>query len=114
LENHQNKVLPSESGREAGIQAPALPAVDCVITGGAGTLSAKQKYLLGRKVDINRAGRREISDLPGISDAVALSVVETRNRIGGFRRSEDLLLVRGIKEKRLKKILPFLAGFTNN
>ncbi|MBI5342874.1 MAG: helix-hairpin-helix domain-containing protein [Deltaproteobacteria bacterium] len=94
--------------------ATALPAVDCVPSGGAGTLTARQKYLLGRKVDINRAGTQEISGLPGISDAVALSVVETRNRIGGFRRAEDLLLARGIKEKRLKKILPFLAGFHNN
>jgi DNA uptake protein ComE-like DNA-binding protein len=107
-------VHPAEGRLEAGLPATALPAVDCVLSGGAGTLTARQKYLLGRKVDINRAGPREISGLPGISDAVAQSVVETRNRIGGFRRAEDLLLARGIKEKRLKKILPFLAGFHNN
>jgi hypothetical protein len=55
-----------------------------------------------------------ISDLPGISDSVAKAVVEERERRGGFRRPEDLLAVRGIKEKRLKKILPFIVIFPNN
>jgi DNA uptake protein ComE-like DNA-binding protein len=40
--------------------------------------------------------------------------VEERNRRGGFRRPEDLLAVRGIKKKRLKKILPFIAIIHNN
>lgn len=77
-------------------------------------MTARQKYLLGMRVDINRAGYREISDLPGISDAVAKAVVAERERRGGFRRPEALLGVPGIKEKRLKKILPFLAPFPNN
>jgi len=45
---------------------------------------------------------------------VAQAVVETRRRIGRFGRPEDLMQVPGIKEKRLKKILPFLCGFGNN
>jgi len=77
-------------------------------------LTAKQAYLLGKRVDINRAGLAEIEGLPGISRDVAESVVETRIRLGGFRRPADLLKVTGIKEKRLKKILPFLVEFPNN
>ena len=65
-------------------------------------------------MDINRAGHQEISGLPGISDSVAKAVVEERKRRGGFHRPEDLLAVRGIKEKRLKKILPFIAIIHNN
>ena len=65
-------------------------------------------------MDINRAGYQEISGLPGISASVARAVVEERKKQGGFRRPEDLLAVRGIKEKRLKKILPFIALFPNN
>jgi len=84
-------------------------------TGGrTGPLSVRQRFLLGRKVDVNKAGWQEISGLPGISDAVARAVVEKRGQTGLFRRPEDLLGVRGIKEKRLKKILPFLSGFPNN
>ena len=82
--------------------------------GHGGPLTARQKFLLGLRVDINRAGFKEISDLPGISDTVGKAVVAERERRGGFRRPEDLLGVRGIKEKRLKKILPFIALFPNN
>ncbi|MGW8285543.1 MAG: ComEA family DNA-binding protein [Candidatus Deferrimicrobiaceae bacterium] len=65
-------------------------------------------------MDINRAEYKEISGLPGISDPVAKAVVEERKRRGAFRRPEDLLAVRGIKEKRLKKLLPFIAIIHNN
>ena len=81
--------------------------------GHGGPLTVRQKFLLGIRVDINRADFKEISDLPGISDSVAKAVVEERERRGGFRRPEDLLAVRGIKEKRLKKILPFIVIFPN-
>jgi len=90
------------------------PAIDCTASVPTGPLNVKQRFLLGRKVDINRAGWEEISGLPGISDKVAESIVETRGRIGRFRRPEELMMARGIKEKKLKKILPFISGFDNN
>jgi competence ComEA-like helix-hairpin-helix protein len=79
-----------------------------------GPLSIRQKYLLGKRVDINHATEEEISELPGISDQVAAAVVAERSRRGGFRSPRDLLSVRGIKEKRLEKILPFLSEIENN
>ena len=77
-------------------------------------LTVRNRFLLGQRVDINRATYQEISGLPGISDSVAKAVVEERNKRGTFRRPEDLLAVRGIKGKRLKKILPFIAIIYNN
>lgn len=100
--------------RSTASPSPAIMVTDCVVSSLPGPLNVRQNFLIGRKVDINRAGSKEISALPGISDRVAGSVVETRNRIGGFRRPEDLLMVKGIKGKKLKKILPFLSGFHNN
>lgn len=79
-----------------------------------GPLTLRQRFLLGARVDINRAGIREISELPGLSGEVARAVVEERRRVGRFEAPEDLLAVRGIKGKRLKKILPFLSEFHNN
>ena len=80
----------------------------------SGPLTIRQKYLLGKRIDINKASLVEISELPGISDQVAAAVVEERDRLGRFRSPEDLLGVKGIKEKRLKKILPFLSEMANN
>lgn len=89
-------------------------AIDCAVTMKSGPLTVRQKYLLGKRVDVNRASFKEVNGLPGISDKVARAVIDTRARRGGFRHPEDLLDVSGIKEKRLKKILPFLTGFHNN
>jgi competence protein ComEA len=104
----------TESGIDSASLVSQLPAVDCTLTGYPGPLTTKQKYLLGKRVDINKASLEEIEGLPGISTKVAESVIETRNRLGGFRRPEDLLKVKGIKEKRLNKLLPFLVKFPNN
>ena len=79
-----------------------------------GPPSLRQKYLLYKPIDINSAPEREIAELPGISRAVAAAVVAERKRAGGFRSPEDLLQVKGIKAKRLEKILPFLAPMENN
>lgn len=79
-----------------------------------GPPTIRQKYLLGKRVDINRASLAEIAELPGITDKIAAAVVEERERIGRFRSPDDLLGVKGIKGKRLQKILPFLAKIPNN
>ena len=99
-------ILPSSSGDETAVLSAESPR--------SGPLTIRQKYLLGKRVDINKAPLEEISELPGISDKIAAAVVEERDRLGRFRSPEDLLGVRGIKEKRLQKILPFLVKMPNN
>jgi competence ComEA-like helix-hairpin-helix protein len=99
-------VVPSVSDNNSTILSGESPR--------SGPLTIRQKYLLGKRVDINKASMAEISELPGISDKIAAAVIEERDRIGGFRSPEDLLGVTGIKGKRLQKILPFLSKMTNN
>ena len=79
-----------------------------------GPLTIRQKYLLGKRIDINKASLLELSELPGISDKVAAALLEERDRLGRFRSPRDLLGVKGIKRKRLQKILPFLSEMQNN
>ena len=98
--------LPSATDDEAAPRSPESPR--------SGPLTIRQKYLLGKRVDINKASLSEISELPGLSDGIAAAVVEERDRLGRFRSPEDLLGVKGIKEKRLQKILPFLKKMPNN
>ncbi len=93
--------------------APAVPAVDNEITPRNAPLSIRQKYLIGKRIDINKALMEEINSLPGVSDAMAAAIIAERERIGRFRSHQDLLQVKGIKEKRLKKILPFLEKMDN-
>jgi competence ComEA-like helix-hairpin-helix protein len=99
-------VLPSATDDETAVLSAESPR--------RGPITIRQKYLLGKRVDINKASLVEISELPGISEVVAAAVLEERDRLGRFRSVEDLLRVKGIKEKRLQKILPFLAKIQNN
>lgn len=111
-------VLPSMEASDDSSPAPSVSDDETTARSAesprSGPLTIRQKYLLGKRVDINVASLAEISELPGISDMIAAAVVEERDRLGRFRSPEDLLGVKGIKEKRLQKILPFLAKMPNN
>jgi competence ComEA-like helix-hairpin-helix protein len=60
-------------------------------------------------VDINHAGIEELTTLPGIGKTTAQKIIEFREKNGPFRRVEELLIIRGISEKRLKQIRPRLS-----
>lgn len=60
-------------------------------------------------VDINHASVEELTTLPGIGKVTARRIVEFREKNGPFRRLEDLLIIRGISEKRLQQILPRIS-----
>jgi competence protein ComEA len=57
-----------------------------------------------RRVNINTATREELERLPGIGEALAERIVEHRERYGPFRRTEHLLVVRGISESRFEQL----------
>ncbi len=90
------------------------PPVEGAVGARPGSLTLRQRFLLGRTLDVNRAGWRELAQLPGLSVRTAKEWVSLRETRGPYRVPRDLLRVPGIKEKRLKKILPFLSGFANN
>jgi competence protein ComEA len=60
-------------------------------------------------VNVNTASAEELSQLPGVGPARARSIVELREKRGGFKRVEDLLEVKGIGEAGLAKLRPFVA-----
>ena len=60
------------------------------------------------KVNINTATVDELQTLPGIGATIAQRIVEYRNTHGPFQKVEDLLNVKGIGEKKLEKIKPFI------
>ena len=62
----------------------------------------------GEPIDINRASRADLQLLPGVGPAIAERVVEARPK-AGFSKLEDLLAVKGIGEKTLEKLRPFVT-----
>ena len=96
----------SATDDQTGTQPPESPR--------SGPLTLRQKYLLGKRIDINTASIGAISELPGVSDGIAAAILEERDRLGRFRSHQELLGIKGIKERRLQKILPFLEKMPNN
>ena len=64
--------------------------------------------LLERKININTATRNDLQALPGVGPAVAGKIVEFRGKNGKFNSIEELDEVKGIGEKTIERIRPFV------
>lgn len=60
------------------------------------------------RININTADTLALQALPGIGPVYASRIVAWRKQFGPFEGVEELLHIRGIGEKRLEKILPFI------
>ncbi|XP_008055608.2 endonuclease/exonuclease/phosphatase family domain-containing protein 1 [Carlito syrichta] len=56
------------------------------------------------RLNINTATEEELMTLPGVTRAVARSIVEYRAYIGGFKKVEDLALVSGVGATKLEQV----------
>lgn len=59
-------------------------------------------------IALNSATAEELDQLPGVGPATAKNILEYRDSMGGFQSIDDLLNVKGIGEKKLAKMKPYL------
>ncbi len=71
-------------------------------------LDGTELVLLGRAVDLNRAGVADLAAVPGIGAGLAADVVREREDGGPFRTVDDLRRVRGIGPVRLERARAYL------
>jgi len=83
----------------------------------ANALSAAEQYIPkpppAKLIDLNRATKEDLMTLPGIGPALAGRILEDRDSKGAFQSVEDLMRIRGIKEKTMEKLRPFLIVAKN-
>ncbi|GIW47186.1 MAG: hypothetical protein KatS3mg078_1063 [Deltaproteobacteria bacterium] len=71
-------------------------------------ISGKRRLALGMPIGINSASIEDLKALPGIGTELARRIVEYRNSNNGFRKIEELLMIKGIGKKRFERIKPFI------
>ena len=59
-------------------------------------------------IDLNTADVDKLCEIPGIGEAKAKAIIDYRNRNGKFAKTEDLMLVPGIKEGTYEKIRDYI------
>jgi len=73
-----------------------------------GEMEAAKKLALGMPLDINRASKEDLMLINGIGEKTAEKIIALRQRLGGFSHVEQLMQIKGIKEKRFAKLKPYL------
>jgi competence ComEA-like helix-hairpin-helix protein len=82
-----------------------LPVAPCGCAAGGCTAPAGAAgLLLGRPIDIERAGPAELEALPGVGPGLARRIVSARERGGPFRTLEGLRRVKGVGAARIRAL----------
>jgi len=60
-------------------------------------------------LNLNAATAEQLQRLPGVGPSLAKRIVDFREKKGGFKRSEELLAVPGISEKKCQTLRQYLV-----
>ena len=61
------------------------------------------------KLNLNTASAQQLTTLPGVGEKLAARIVEYRQKAGGFKSIQELMNVKGVGERNLERIQPFLS-----
>jgi competence protein ComEA len=64
-------------------------------------------------VDINKAEWPELAEVPNLGQSLARRIVESRQTQGLYKGHDDLLRVRGIGQRTLERLKPYLLPMPN-
>jgi competence ComEA-like helix-hairpin-helix protein len=66
--------------------------------------------LIGKKLNVNLAQKRDLETLPGIGPTLAQRIISFREKHGPFQRMEELKRVKGVGAKKFAQIKPYLEN----
>jgi competence ComEA-like helix-hairpin-helix protein len=68
-----------------------------------------EKHPPSKPIDLNLANVKELEELPGVGPVMAQRIIDMRAKSGHFHRVEDLLAIRGISQKKLDAMRPYVS-----
>jgi competence protein ComEA len=74
-----------------------------------GEMAAARKLALNLPVDLNRISEEELCLIPGIGEKTAYQIIQLRKEMGGFRDVTELMVLPGIKGKKLNSLKEYLV-----
>lgn len=72
-------------------------------------MAAGRRLALGIPIDLNRSSQQDLVLVPGIGEKTAEKIFEHRSANGPFRKLDEMMLVKGIKEKRFEKLRKYFC-----
>jgi len=75
---------------------------------GSRPMELERDAVLSYRVDLNRAPRAELLQLPGIGNSMAQRIEDYRQASGGFRSVDDLMQVKGFGPATLERLRPWV------
>ena len=88
------------------LQRAAIAAI--LVAACACAMLAQGKQPPAHPLDLNVANVKELEQVPGIGPKTAQAIVDFRHKSGRFHRVEDLLAIKGISQRKLDKMRPYL------
>jgi competence protein ComEA len=79
-----------------------------LVTACAFGVAAQAKQPPAHPLDLNVANVKELEQVPGIGPKTAQAIVDFRHKSGRFQRVDDLLAIKGISQRKLDKMRPYL------
>jgi competence protein ComEA len=71
-------------------------------------IEADKRLALGMRLDINKITEDDLLLISGIGEVTAKKILDLRSKLGRFRNIEQLMEIKGIKEKKLAKFRKYL------
>lgn len=75
----------------------------------AGNNNNSSNVKLNKKININTAFTADLMLLPGIGEVTAERIIEYREENNGFKKTDELLKIKGIGEKKFEKLKEFIT-----
>ncbi len=72
--------------------------------GPVSALAQKTEMESTQRIDLNSATAKQLESLPGIGPTTAKRIIEHRTKVGKFERIEEIINIKGMGEKKFRKI----------